>query len=72
MNKSGKKKARLIREDIKDRHTSHWDLDYISHEELEQLMTRKPGQAATNSTSADNAAADDESDKEAPEPPAKD
>jgi hypothetical protein len=32
------KKQRLFREEIKDRHTSHWDLDMLSREELEAAM----------------------------------
>ena len=42
MTKSGKKQHRIIREDIKDRQTSHWDLDYVSREELERLMNPVP------------------------------
>ena len=37
------KKARIIREDVKELHTSHWDLDYVSREELERLMTGENG-----------------------------
>ena len=59
MTKSGKNKTRLIKEDIKDRHTSHWDLDYVSQEELERLMTQKPSQAVNSSTSADSDSTDD-------------
>lgn len=32
------KKKRLFREEIKDRHTSHWDIDMMSREELETMM----------------------------------
>lgn len=32
------KKKKVLREEIKDRHTSHWDLDMLSREELEKLM----------------------------------
>ena len=32
------KKARVFREQVKDHHTSHWDLDYLSSAELERLM----------------------------------
>lgn len=35
------RKNRIIREQIKDRHTSHWDLDLLSSAELEALMTGK-------------------------------
>ena len=34
--KAGKK---VLREEIKDRHTSHWDMDLLSREELEKLMS---------------------------------
>ena len=40
------RKARIIREIVKDSHTSHWDLDMLSHAELEALMgetTPAPG-----------------------------
>lgn len=32
------KKKRLFREEVKDRHTSHWDMDMMSREELETMM----------------------------------
>jgi predicted transposase YbfD/YdcC len=32
------KKKKVLREEIKDRHTSHWDMDMLSREELERLM----------------------------------
>jgi len=32
------KKKRLFREEVKDRHTSHWDIDMMSREELEAMM----------------------------------
>jgi len=35
------KKQRLFREEIKDKHTSHWDLDMMSREELEAVMAKK-------------------------------
>ena len=59
MNESGNKKTRLIKEDIKDRHTSHWDLDYVSQEELERLMTQKPSQSVNSSASTDSDSTDD-------------
>ncbi|MFT4886549.1 MAG: hypothetical protein ACI8V0_000770 [Pseudohongiellaceae bacterium] len=31
-------KKRLFREEVKDRHTSHWDMDMMSREELEATM----------------------------------
>lgn len=30
-------KKKIVREEIKDRHTSHWDLDMLTREELERL-----------------------------------
>jgi len=35
---STKVKKRVIREDVKDKHTSHWDQDMLSWSELESLM----------------------------------
>lgn len=32
------KKKKVLREEIKDRHTSHWDMDMLSRKELEKLM----------------------------------
>ena len=32
------KKKKVLREQIKDRHTSHWDMDMLSRGELEKLM----------------------------------
>jgi len=40
MSDKPRKKARVIREAVKDRHTSHWDLDYLSRAELEDLMEK--------------------------------
>ncbi len=36
------KPKKIVREEIKDRHTSHWDMDMMSRAELEALMTQKP------------------------------
>jgi hypothetical protein len=59
-----RRKLKLIRDDVKERHTSHWDLDYLSREELERLMTGKPEAAdvrpaETGVTQATGAGADD-------------
>ncbi len=35
------KKQRVFREEIKDKHTSHWDLDMMTREELEAVMGKK-------------------------------
>ena len=37
----GAKPQKIVREEIKDRHTSHWDMDMMSREELEAFMTQK-------------------------------
>ena len=37
----GTKPKKIVREEIKDRHTSHWDMDMMSREELEAFMTQK-------------------------------
>jgi len=37
----GAKPKKIVREEIKDRHTSHWDMDMMSREELEAFMTQK-------------------------------
>lgn len=40
-------KQRIIREQVKEGQTSHWDLDLLSREELEALMeARKQGKDA--------------------------
>lgn len=58
MNKPpAKKKARLYREEIKDRHTNHWDLDMASREELENLMS--VGKSATESDAGQAAEVND-------------
>ena len=36
------KPQKIGREEIKDRRTSHWDMDMMSRAELEALMTQKP------------------------------
>jgi hypothetical protein len=44
------KKAKLFREEVKDRHTNHWDLDMVSRDELEQLMSSSGQQTDIEST----------------------
>jgi hypothetical protein len=51
------KKARIFREQVKDRQTAHWDLDMLSRKELEALMSRgtrsdspSPGENSQGST----------------------
>ena len=47
-NKQQTKKQRVYYEDIKESHTTHWDLDYLSKAELEALYrkNRKEGRSA--------------------------
>jgi len=48
------KKSKMFREEVKDRHTTHWDLDYISQDELERLMMKeRPGVGPENGNSGD-------------------
>ena len=35
-------KKKIVCEEIKDRHTSHWDLDMLTREELERLHKQYP------------------------------
>ena len=37
----GAKPKKIVREEIKARHTSHWDMDMMSREELEAFLTQK-------------------------------
>jgi len=54
MTESGNKKTKVLREKAKDLQTSHWDLDYISRDELERLMSKpQPGPADTQDQSPD-------------------
>ena len=34
-----KKKPHVIQEDVKTRHTAHWDWDYLTWKELEQRLS---------------------------------
>ena len=34
-----KKKPRVIQEDVKAKHTAHWDWDYLTWEEIEQRLS---------------------------------
>ena len=47
-NKQQTKKKRVYYEDIKESHTTHWDLDYLSKAELEALYRKnhKEGSSA--------------------------
>ena len=48
MMKSLFKKARIFREQVKDRHTAHWDLDMLNREELEAVMSQGQSKAPPN------------------------
>jgi hypothetical protein len=40
------KKIRIYKEQAKDRHTTHWDMDYLTRKEVEALYSKakeKPG-----------------------------
>jgi hypothetical protein len=39
------KKKRVYYEDIKAQHTSHWDLDYLSRDELDALYRKNRGES---------------------------
>jgi len=41
------KKQRIFRETVKDAHTSHWDLDLLSKEELATAMGKQSGSGET-------------------------
>jgi len=43
MNKP-QKKTRIFKEQAKDRHTTHWDMDYLPRKEVEALYAKSDGQ----------------------------
>ena len=47
------KRKKLFRDEVKERHTSHWDLDMMSHEELEAMMAKKKSPPAEDTTAKD-------------------
>ena len=59
MSDTEKKQTRLFLESVKDRHTSHWDLDLVSKDELEAIMGQgsvsssndEPGEAKSDNAS---------------------
>jgi len=53
--KSAPDKPRIIQETVKDRHTSHWDQDMLSHAELEALMCMNNENANTTTGASDAA-----------------
>jgi hypothetical protein len=46
------KKKRVYYEDIKARHTSHWDLDYLSRAELDALYRKNRGESGRGDSKA--------------------
>lgn len=44
------RKQRIFRETVKDAHTSHWDLDLLSSDELAAVMGKAPGAEEANVT----------------------
>lgn len=48
------KRKKLFRDEVKERHTSHWDLDMMSHEELEAMMAKKKSPAASEDMTAED------------------
>lgn len=44
------KKLRIFRETVKDQHTSHWDMDLLSHAELAALLGKDSGNDVGNMT----------------------
>ena len=44
------RKQRIFRETVKDAHTSHWDLDLLSKDELAAVMGKEPGAGETSVT----------------------
>ncbi len=38
------KKLKIYHEEVKERHTTHWDLDYLSMQELKALYKKSPKQ----------------------------
>jgi len=49
-----RKRSKIVRESVKDLHTSHWDLDMLSREELEQLMAPERRPKSRPDTAADS------------------
>ena len=40
MNKPEKKKKRIYKDQAKDRHTTHWDMDYLPRKEVDALYAK--------------------------------
>jgi len=46
------KRAKVYSEEVKNRHTTHWDLDYMSTEEVEDAYRDDLGQTSNRSREA--------------------
>ncbi len=44
MQQKQRNKLKIYLDDVKERHTTHWDLDYMSSAELDAAMTPRSGQ----------------------------
>lgn len=44
------KKFKIYHDEVKDRHTSHWDWDYLSTEEIEALLDEQRQREAARAT----------------------
>ncbi len=61
MTTPSKRKQRIVREQVKDQHTSHWDLDMLSYAELEQLMRQQENDGAAEADTVSDAEQSDDS-----------
>jgi hypothetical protein len=50
-------KAEIHSEEVKDRHTSHWDMDYMTREEMDAVYRQQ--QEDPPQSDSDDAASDD-------------
>ena len=53
---SQRKKLKIYREEVKERQTTHWDLDYMTSAEFESAMVSRRGGKSSGSTSANGKA----------------
>lgn len=49
------KKFKIYQDEVKERHTSHWDWDYLSTEEIEALMDEQRQREAAARAAEDSA-----------------
>ena len=43
--KAGKSPAKVVHDEIKQRHTSHWDMDYLPSKEIEDQLRKDESDA---------------------------